>query len=108
MKPKLLYVIDNLEFGGGERGFAQLATALRDRYEIQFACQPGGLLGERLKRLWVPIRLLDFRRQLSLSRINRLVGIIRAERVQLVHSMGARADFAARIAGRLARTPVIV
>lgn len=108
MKPKLLYVIDNLEFGGGERGFAQLATALRDRYEIQFACQPGGLLGERLKSLGVPIRLLDFRRQLSLSRIARLVGIIRAERVQLVHSMGARADFAARVAGRLARTPVIV
>lgn len=108
MKGKVLYVIDNLEFGGGERGFAQLAGALRDRYEILFACSPGGLLGTRLEQLGIPIRSLDFRRQLSLARILRLAAIIRQERVRLVHSMGARADFAARIAGRLAGSPVIV
>ncbi|MBI4611290.1 MAG: glycosyltransferase family 4 protein [Candidatus Rokubacteria bacterium] len=108
MKAKILYVIDNLEFGGGERGFAQLAEALRDRYEIRFACAPGGLLGRRLQSMAVPIRPLDFRRQLSLMRILRLSAIMRHEQVDLVHSMGARADFAARIAARLAGRPLVV
>jgi len=107
VKPKILYVIDNLEFGGGERVLAQLAGALKDRYEILFACQPGGLLDERLQQLGVAIRPLDFRSQVSPSRILRLSSIMREERVHLVHSMGARADFSARIAARLARTPVV-
>lgn len=108
MKAKLLYVIDNLEFGGGERGFAQLAQALKDRYEIRFACHPGGLLGARLHQFGVPIRSLDFRRPVSLSRSIRLSAMIREEGVHLVHSMGARADFPARIAARLAGAPVMV
>ena len=108
MKAKILYVIDNLEFGGGERVFAQLAKALKDRYEILFACQPGGLLDERLKELGVLIQPLDFRRQVSLSRIISLFRIIRKERVHVVHSMGARADFYARIAARLAGAPVAI
>ena len=105
---KVLYVIDNMEFGGGERGFAQLAGVLKDRYEILFACQAGGLLGDRLKQFSVPIRSLDFHRPVSASRIIRLRGIIREEGVHLVHSMGARADFSARIAARLAGAPVVV
>ncbi len=31
---RILLVIDNLEFGGGERVFLQLAAGLRDRFEI--------------------------------------------------------------------------
>ncbi len=108
MKVKILYVIDNLEFGGGERMFAQLAGALKDRFEVCFACHPGGPLEEQLKRLRVPLRPLDFRRQVSLSRIVRLITIIRKERVHLVHSMGARADVYARLAARLAGAPVVV
>ena len=108
MKAKILYVIDNLEFGGGERVLAQLAETLRDRYETSFACQPGGSLGERLRHIGVQIHPLDFRRQVSPTRIARLMTIIKEEGVHLVHSMGARADFSARIAGRLAGAPVIV
>lgn len=108
MKPKILYVIDNIEFGGGERVLAQLVGALKDRYEILFACQPGGLLDERLRQLGVAIRPLDFRRQVSPSRVFLLSSIIREEGVHLVHSMGARADFSARIAARLAGAPVVV
>ncbi len=108
MKPKILYVIDNLEFGGGEQGFVQLAGALRDRYEISFACQPGGLLEERVKQLGIPLRPLDFRRQVSPSRIVRLMAMIKEEGTHLVHTTGARADFYTRIAARLARVPVVV
>jgi len=81
---------------------------LKGRYEILFACEPGGLLGERLKQIGVPIRPLDFHRPVSPSRIIRLSAIIREEGVHLVHSMGARADFSARAAAWLAGAPVVV
>ena len=108
MRAKVLYVIDNLEFGGGGRVLSQLAGALKDRYEILFACQPGGLLEERLRPLGIPVRPLNFRHQLSLLRILRLSAIIRGEGVHVVHSMGVRADFSARIAAWLAGAPVVV
>lgn len=106
-RPSILYVIDNLEFGGGERGFAQLAAALHGRYRIAFACEPGGVLAERLPALGVRIHAISFRRQISLRRLRDLAAVIRTERVDLVHSMGARADVAARLAARLARVPAV-
>lgn len=108
MKAKILYVIDNLEFGGGERGFAQLARALKHQYDILFACHPRGPLGERLNQIGVPVRSLNFQRTVSPSRISRLASMIKREKVHLVHSMGARADFSARIAARLAGAPAVV
>ncbi len=106
-RPAILYVIDNLEFGGGERGFVQLAAALHGRYRIVFACAPGGVLAERLPALGVRIHPIPFHRQISLRRLRRLAAVIRAERVDLVHSMGARADVATRLAARLTGVPVV-
>lgn len=108
MKAKVLYVVDNLEFGGGERGFAQLAGAFQERWEVLFACHPGGPLGDRLAQLGIRVLPLDFRGKIGPSRLVRLVRILKSERVHLVHSMGARADFSSRIAARLAGTPVVV
>src|SRR5262249_601522 len=106
-RPALLYVIDNLEFGGGERGFLQLAEALRDRYRIAFACEPGGVLGERLPALGVALHPISFRRRFSLRAVEDLRAVIRAERIDLVHSMGARAAVGARLASRFAGVPVV-
>lgn len=105
---RILYVHDNLEFGGGARWFTQLARGLRDRHRILFAGTAGGLLGRKLGEIGVPLRPLDFGTRVSPMRIARLCALIRGERVTLVHSMGARADFSARVAARLAGAPVLV
>ncbi len=53
MKYNILYVIDNLEFGGGERGFLQLAAGLgKDKYRIYVACNPGGMELRRENIVW--------------------------------------------------------
>lgn len=40
---KILFVIDNLEFGGGERGFLQIIKGLyKGKYTIHVASNPGG------------------------------------------------------------------
>jgi glycosyltransferase involved in cell wall biosynthesis len=99
---KLLFVIDNLEFGGGERGFLQLASGLRDRFEIYFVATPGGRLESELNRLGINFYPLDMRRRLSFRPIYHINKFIRSNKIDLVHSQGARADFYSRIAGRLA------
>lgn len=41
MKVKILFVIDGMEFGGGERGFTQIINGLpEDRYEAFLATAP--------------------------------------------------------------------
>jgi glycosyltransferase involved in cell wall biosynthesis len=106
-RPALLYVIDNLEFGGGERGFAQLAAALRARWDVRVAGAPGGELGRRLGALGVPMHAVDVRSRLGVRRTGQLVKLVRRERVDLIHAMGARADVSARLAGWLTGVPVV-
>ncbi len=99
---KLLFVIDNLEFGGGERGFLQLASGLKDRFNIYFVASPGGVLESELNRLGINFYPLDMRRRLAFKPIYHINKIISSHKIDLVHSQGARADFFARVAGRLA------
>ncbi len=50
MRHNLLYVIDNLEFGGGERVFSQLINRLpAERYKIMVACLPTGVFVEKIE-----------------------------------------------------------
>ena len=108
MRPSIVYVVANEEFGGGEHGFSQLAEALKDGYEIAFACQPGGLLSERLAKLDIPVFPVEFERQISPARVLRLATIFRNTGADLVHSMGSRADFYTRLGARRGGQPTVV
>jgi glycosyltransferase involved in cell wall biosynthesis len=107
-KISILLVIDGLEFGGGERGFLQLASELKDRYRIYFAAMPGGKLERELHRLGIKFYPLEMSRRLSLKPINQINRIIRMNKIDMVHSQGARADFFSRVAGRFAGIPYIL
>jgi len=102
MKSKILYVIDGLEFGGGERVFLQLALALRDRYQVFVATNASGKFACELDKLQIRSFPVNMSRQFSLRPICQIRDIVRRKNIDLVHSQGARADFFARIASRLA------
>jgi len=105
----ILYVVDNLTFGGGERGFSQLSNALdKERYNIFIACSPGGELENRIKNIDVQIKFIDFRRQINSKIFIELMKIIKDENIHIVHSVGSRADFYARLAGKIAGAPIII
>jgi glycosyltransferase involved in cell wall biosynthesis len=102
-KCKILYVIDNIEFGGGERGFAQLTNWLpRNRYVVSVACLPGGVFEKKIEGSGVESIFLDLRNRFNPINIFRLANVMRKKRIDIVHSQGARADFFARIAARIA------
>jgi glycosyltransferase involved in cell wall biosynthesis len=108
-KCKILYVIDNIEFGGGERGFAQLINRLpEDRYKISVACLLGGVFEKKIERSRAKVIFLDLRSRFNPGNILRLANIMKRERIDIVHSQGARADFFARVAGRIARASHIL
>lgn len=104
----ILFVIDGLEFGGGERVFLQLAAGLRDRYQVFVAAMPGGEFENELKQLKIQFLSVDISRRISFKPICQIKDIIRNNKIDLVHSQGARADFFARVAGRLAGVPNIL
>ncbi|MCR4290851.1 MAG: glycosyltransferase, partial [Candidatus Scalindua sp.] len=109
MKYNLLYVFDNMEFGGGERVFAQIINRLSGKkYKIIVACLPTGAFIEKIKGSEVQIKSIDMRNRFNPGVIMQLSSLIRKESVDIVHSQGARADFFARVASKLARAPFTI
>jgi glycosyltransferase involved in cell wall biosynthesis len=95
----VLLVIDNLEFGGGERGFLQLIRSLPgDGWAVSVAAHPGGLFESQARAAGAEFLPLDMRSRAGLATIARLWRLARTGRFSVVHSQGARADFFARMA----------
>ena len=97
----VLYVVENTSFGGGERGFGQLAIGLnQDRFQTFLAAHPGGKLEKVVRRAGIPFFPVDMSRKVNFRTIGYLSRLISEHRIHIVHSMGARADFFARMACR--------
>ncbi len=107
-RPAILYVIDGLEFGGGERVFAQLARELAPFYRIVVAANPGGVFEQHIRHSKVDFLGIDLASRFSFKPVFQISRAIRKHRVDILHSQGARADFFCRLAGRLAGTAHIL
>ncbi len=105
---RIVYVVDNVSFRGGERTVLQLAGGLpRARYEVAVACSPGGVLVERLQDLGVPVIGAEMRRRRRLDTVLALAHTFRRLKPHIVHTQG-RGDPFGRVAARLARVPAVV
>lgn len=105
---RIVYVVDNISFRGGERTFLQMVSGLpRSRYEVAVACSPGGVFVERLHDLGVPVIAAEMRRRRRLDTVLALARELRRRRPHIVHTQG-RGDPFGRMAARLARVPAVV
>lgn len=92
-KTKLLFVIENSCYGGGEKTFSLLIRNLPpDRFEIFCASLPRGRFYEETKGhcRFLP---LDLSSKFSPGNIGRLKELMAANAIDIAHSQGARADF---------------
>ena len=105
---RILLVIDNIEFGGGERGFLQLVSRLRHRFDFFVAAMPGGPFQQQIEEMGIPFVPLDVSRRISIKPIGQMRDFVRGNNIDIIHSQGARVDFFARIAGRMANTPHVL
>lgn len=106
---KVLYVIDNCEYGGGEAGFADLAGILaRTGWNVAVCAGPGGKFQERIESCGIKFLPADFSGRASIKTLFNLQRVMLEEAPDLVHSQGRRADFYAAFAARLAGIRSIV
>ena len=99
MKVKILYIIDGLEFGGGERGFAQIINGLpENRYETFLATGLQEALCNAVSHSSVQCYHVDFSSRYNLTLLPKLIRIIKKNQIDIVHGQGARAEFFGRLA----------
>lgn len=109
MVHKILFVIDNLEFGGGERGFIQIIDGLdKKRFKVCVASNLDGEFGRKIKKIGVSLFPLEMTSKYNVITIAKLYKLINEEKIDLVHSQGARADFFSRIAVKVSKRPYLV
>ena len=96
-------------YGGGERYLELLFDRLdRTRYRAMLICpEPGPFVG-RMKARGVETHLVHLAPLFNPFALWRLTRLLRRERVTILQTHGARANFYGRIAGRLAGVPVII
>lgn len=118
-RKKVLFVVTKSNFGGAQRYVYDLAKNLpRDRFHIVVACGPApdgkpGTLSHLLDTHGIPtIELPALRRDMGLVQDMRaffaLVGLLRAEKPDVVHLNSSKAGGLGALAARLAAIPHIV
>jgi glycosyltransferase involved in cell wall biosynthesis len=96
-------------YGGGERYLELLFGHLdRARYRTLLICPEPGPFLERMEQRGVETRLVHLAPLLNPLALWRLTRLLVRERVTILQTHGARANFYGRIAGRLAGVPVII
>lgn len=99
MRLKILFVIDGIEFGGGERVFAQIINSLpQDRFKSFLATTSNKAFTNTIKVQDITIFPMDFKNRYNVAILLRLMRIIKEQRIDIVHGQGARAEFYARLA----------
>jgi sugar transferase (PEP-CTERM/EpsH1 system associated) len=102
-------VLHTLRVGGAEVLAARLARRLRDRYRFLFVClEELGSLGEELSAEGFPVHVLGRRPGLDWRLALRLAGLLRRERVDVIHAHQYTPFFYAAVARPLGRRVPVV
>ncbi len=103
MKRRILHLIYSLYRGGAERVIESHLTLSRGGdYEFVVCSLTGGgdLIG-RLEEMGAPVHLLDKRKRGNLGVIPRIIGLVRRERIDLLHLHNASAALWGTMAAQL-------
>ena len=116
------YVLPRLEMGGTEKHVRDLVARLdRSRFSpLVVATSEGGVLESDFARMGVPVHVLGYkgltrrrgeaiaRLRLALGFLGAMIGILKEDKVAIVHAYLPAANVIGALAGLLARTPRIV
>jgi glycosyltransferase involved in cell wall biosynthesis len=109
----VLHVITRFIAGSGGNTLVSAVGMDRDRYETWVAGMPGGPLWEQARAAGVgTVEIKHMRERISpwhdLMACRELISLIRREQFTVVHTHCSKAGLIARVAARLAGTPVVV
>ena len=104
----ILHIIDTTGPGGAETVFIDLASKLpKDKYNSIVLIRGKGWVYEELKRRNLEPILMDAKGSFNWRYLNRLMGLIKNERVDLIQSHLLGSNVYASLAGLMTRRPVV-
>lgn len=106
--PKVLHAIDTGGPGGAENLFVQLVESLGAKgYDAVTSVPYEGWLHGKLREKRLPVHVIPSKGGFSVGYLRALLALIRAERVELIHSHLLGSNVYCSLAGRIAGIPVI-
>lgn len=108
-KLKILVITYKLEVGGAERIAVAIAKGLnKTKFDPTFCCFKGGVLEKELRDHGIPVFNLNKSRGFDLSVLTKLLKIIKEKKIDIIHTHSFSPNFWGRLAGIIARVPVII
>ena len=111
-KIKVLLLTVSLHNSGPAKAIFNIATHInRERFDVvvcQCQSRNRGFVLDALRELKIPVNKLDMKGPFDLRAFFRLFTLLREENIDIVHTRLIRADFYGRIAGKIARIPLII
>jgi len=107
-KQKILHIITLSNWGGAQRICFDLVTNLdKEKFQVEVAVRPGGILVDKLKEKGIPVHQVDsLKREISplndLKALFSLYRLIRKGKYDIVHCHSTKAGILGRIAAKLA------
>jgi len=96
-------------FTGAGIQLRELARGLANRaHHVVVATRPSRIWAEKTREAGIPYYPLPMRSELDLGSVLRLIRIVRAHRIQVVHAQKGKARTLALLAGLCVRIPVLV
>lgn len=107
---KILHLVEDLKIGGLERVIESIVTGLdKDRYDAEVWCLAhGGEIAEDLIKKGIIVKILGMKSYYNPLKIVALSGLIRKEKIKVLHTHGYFASTFGRLAAILARVPIII
>lgn len=109
MSLKILHTESSTGWGGQEHRTFKEMVALRERgHTLELACRPGARLGDRAEEAGFQVHRIAMRGGGDLVAVWKLMRLLRQGRFQVVNTHSGHDSLLGGLAGRLARTPLIV
>ena len=106
---RICHLITELRLARAERSVYDLSSRLdRGRFDVRVAALRGGEVADWLKAAGIPVTVLGMRGKWDVLKVSRLVGLLRAERIDLLHTHLFHADLVGRLAASMAAVPHLV
>jgi len=108
-KLRVMEMIDKPSLGGGQTALLLLAENLdRSRFEVVISSGGDGPLAEEARQKGIAYVPVSLGKRLSLRPLREITGVLRENKIDVLHTHGGIAGFYGRSAARRVRTPAVV
>ena len=108
-KIRIMEMIDKPSLGGGQTALLLLAENLdRSRFEVVISSGGDGPLAEEARQKGITYVSVSLGKQLSLRPLREIAGVLKENKIDILHTHGGIAGLYGRSAARRARTPAVV